>query len=60
MDGRTFELEFAKFIQRFHEQIKEAFLKMLSSGGRFSPKRCSGKRWSKDLRTASFRNSRVT
>jgi hypothetical protein len=26
MDGRTFELEFAKFIQRFHEQIKEAFL----------------------------------
>ncbi|MGB6065511.1 MAG: hypothetical protein WBG50_11930 [Desulfomonilaceae bacterium] len=26
MDGRTFELEFAKFIQRFHEQIKDAFL----------------------------------
>jgi len=26
MEGRTFELEFAKFIQRFHEQIKEAFL----------------------------------
>ncbi|HMK34291.1 MAG TPA: hypothetical protein VK463_04430 [Desulfomonilaceae bacterium] len=26
METRTFELEFAKFIQRFHEQIKEAFL----------------------------------
>jgi hypothetical protein len=26
MEARTFELEFAKFIQRFHEQIKEAFL----------------------------------
>jgi hypothetical protein len=26
MEIRTFELEFAKFIQRFHEQIKEAFV----------------------------------
>jgi hypothetical protein len=26
MEARTFELEFAKFIQRFHEEIKEAFL----------------------------------
>ena len=26
MATRTFELEFAKFIQRFHEQIKEAFI----------------------------------
>jgi len=26
MEPRTFELEFAKFIERFHEQIKEAFL----------------------------------
>ncbi len=26
MEGRTFELEFAKFIQRFHQEIKEAFL----------------------------------
>jgi hypothetical protein len=26
MEVRTFELEFAKFIQRFHEQIKEAFV----------------------------------
>ncbi len=26
MASRTFELEFAKFIQRFHEQIKEAFI----------------------------------
>jgi hypothetical protein len=25
MEPRTFELEFAKFIERFHEQIKEAF-----------------------------------
>jgi len=24
--GRTFELEFAKFIERFHEEIREAFL----------------------------------
>ena len=27
MEVRTFELEFAKFIQRFHEQICEAFWK---------------------------------
>lgn len=26
MEARTFELEFAKFIQRFHEEIREAFL----------------------------------
>jgi len=26
METRTFELEFAKFIERFHEQIKENFL----------------------------------
>ncbi|MFH1113388.1 MAG: hypothetical protein V1792_05660 [Pseudomonadota bacterium] len=26
MATRTFELEFAKFIERFHEQIKEAFI----------------------------------
>jgi len=26
MATRTFELEFAKFIQRFHEQIKDAFI----------------------------------
>ncbi len=26
METRTFELEFAKFIQKFHEQIKENFL----------------------------------
>jgi hypothetical protein len=26
MEVRTFELEFAKFIQRFHEQIKESFV----------------------------------
>jgi hypothetical protein len=26
METRTFELEFAKFIERFHEDIKEAFL----------------------------------
>lgn len=26
MEPRTFELEFAKFIERFHEEIKEAFL----------------------------------
>lgn len=26
MEPRTFELEFAKFIQRFHEPIKEAFV----------------------------------
>lgn len=26
MHARTFELEFAKFIERFHEQIKEAFI----------------------------------
>ncbi len=26
MEVRTFELEFAKFIQRFHEEIREAFL----------------------------------
>jgi hypothetical protein len=26
MAARTFELEFAKFIERFHEQIKEAFI----------------------------------
>jgi hypothetical protein len=26
MESRTFELEFAKFIQRFREEIKEAFL----------------------------------
>jgi hypothetical protein len=26
METRTFELEFAKFIERFHEEIKEAFI----------------------------------
>ena len=26
MQSRTFELEFAKFIERFHEQIKEEFI----------------------------------
>jgi hypothetical protein len=26
MEARTFELEFAKFIQKFHEHIREAFL----------------------------------
>jgi hypothetical protein len=26
MEVRTFELEFAKFIERFHEQIRDAFL----------------------------------
>jgi len=26
METRTFEVEFAKFIQKFHEQIKESFL----------------------------------
>ena len=26
METRTFELEFAKFIERFHEQIKDNFL----------------------------------
>jgi|GEM_PF-510373 len=26
MDSRTFELQFAKFIEKFHEQIRESFL----------------------------------